>query len=153
MKTGAGAIGYAEWENAARVIQESMVFRCVSVVARGYLAGAQSSPIAAYVRRASDACRMLAPVSRLRSIALTVGVTAVAHQLLVGLVPPGSAPRLPRALDVIVAAVALAAIAGAGPLLTASRSSFVLRWLWSRPSLRPELTGGRPPLVMPGGDV
>ena len=134
-------ISYGEWENAARLVYDSVAFRFVNGLARGYLAGAEHSTIAARVRRASAVYRTLTPVSRVRSIALIVGVAAAAHQLLVGLVPPGSAPRLPGALDVIVAALAFAVIAGAGPLVTASRSSFVLRWLRSVQATRPRQEG------------
>ena len=134
-------ISYGEWDNAARLVYDSVAFRFVNGLTRGYLAGAAHSTIAARVRRAVDASRTLTPVSRVRSLALMVGVAATAHQVLVGLVPPGSRPRLPRALDVIVAVVAFAAIAGAGPLVTASRSSLVLRWLRSVQATRPRQEG------------
>ena len=89
---------------------------------------------------------MLAPVSRVRYVASTVAVAASAHLLMVGFVPPGSAPRLPRSLDLIAAAAALGVTIGVRPLVTASSSSMVLRWLRG-------LAGGCPTRVTQGGDA
>ena len=140
MNTRTGGDVYGECENAARVIQDSVTFAFVNGVVRGYLAGAQHSPIAARVRRAIHAFAMLSPALRVRSIALTAAVAATAHPLMVGLVPPGSAPRLPRSLDLVVATLALAVVFGVRPLVMASTSSLVLRRLRSRHSIGHELT-------------
>lgn len=133
---------YGEYENAARLIQDSVACRFVNGMARGYLTGAQHSPIAARVRRSIHAFAVLSLSSRVRCLALTAAVAAATHPLMVGLVPPGSAPRLPRSLDLIVAALALAVMVGVRPLVMASSSSVVLRWVRSRSSLGDEVNGG-----------
>ena len=142
MISGSPGEVYSEFENAARLIQDSAAFRFVNGMAQGYFRGAQHSPIASRARRSIHAFAMLSLSSRVRCLALAVAVAAATHPFMVVLVPPGSAPRLPRSLDLIVAATALAVMVGARPLVVASSSSVVLRWLGSRSSLGHEVSGG-----------